>query len=155
MYARGGPRPEPGTLNRLFFEAVVQYDKPDAMLVRAGERYTPRSHRTLLDRIRHASYGLKAIGIQRGARVAILPSATVASVTTAVANTMTAAGFTSDKYAMTITTGGTTVTNLSTVTTGTAIKVQVSATWSVIGLRPMGMISASKQVVGFTIMVKE
>ena len=22
MYARGGPRPEPGTLNQLFFEAV-------------------------------------------------------------------------------------------------------------------------------------
>ena len=72
MYARGGPRPEPGTLNRLLFEAVEQYDKPDAMLVRAGDRYTPISHRALLDRIRHASYGLEAIGIKRGDRVAIL-----------------------------------------------------------------------------------
>ena len=35
MYARGGPRPEPGTLNHLFFEAVEKWNKPDAMLVRA------------------------------------------------------------------------------------------------------------------------
>ena len=72
MYARGGPRPEPGTLNHLLFEAVEKYDKPDAMLVRVGEQYTPISHRTLMDRIRRVRYGLTAIGIQRGDRVAIL-----------------------------------------------------------------------------------
>jgi long-chain acyl-CoA synthetase len=72
MYARGGPRPDPGTLNQLLFAAVEKYDKPDAMLVRVGDQYTPISHRALLDRIRRASFGLKAIGIQRGDRVAIL-----------------------------------------------------------------------------------
>jgi long-chain acyl-CoA synthetase len=72
MYARGGPRPQPGTLNHLLFEAVEKYDKPDAMLVRVGEQYTPMSHRTLMDRIRRVRYGLTAIGIQRGDRVAIL-----------------------------------------------------------------------------------
>ena len=72
MYARGGPRPEPGTLNQLLFAAVEKYDKPDAMLVRVGDQYTPISHRALLERIRRASFGLKAIGIQRGDRVAIL-----------------------------------------------------------------------------------
>ena len=72
MYARGGPRPEPGTLNQLLFEAVEKWNKPDALLVRNGERYDAVSHRTLLDRIRRVRYGLKAIGIQRGDRVAIL-----------------------------------------------------------------------------------
>jgi long-chain acyl-CoA synthetase len=72
MYARGGPRPQPGTLNQLLFEAVEQYDKPDAMQVRIGERYVPISHRTLLERVRRVSYGLAATGIKRGDRVAIL-----------------------------------------------------------------------------------
>jgi long-chain acyl-CoA synthetase len=72
MYARGGPRPQPGTLTQLFFEAVEKYNKPDAMLVRLGEAYGPISHRTLLERVRHASDGLRAIGIARGDRVAIL-----------------------------------------------------------------------------------
>ena len=72
MYARGGPRPHPGTLNQLLFEAVEKYDKPDALQVRVGERYTPISHRTLLERVRRVSYGLRAIGIRRGDRVAIL-----------------------------------------------------------------------------------
>jgi len=72
MYARGGPRPEPGTLNQLLFEAVERYDKPDAMLVRTAERYTPISHRTLLERVRRTSFGLRAIGVARGDRVAIL-----------------------------------------------------------------------------------
>ena len=39
MYARGGPRPQPGTLNQLFVEAVEKFDKPDAMLVRVGEHF--------------------------------------------------------------------------------------------------------------------
>jgi long-chain acyl-CoA synthetase len=59
-------------LNQLLFEAVEKYNKPEAMQVRVGEQYTSISHKTLLDRIRRVSYGLKAIGIQRGDRVAIL-----------------------------------------------------------------------------------
>jgi long-chain acyl-CoA synthetase len=72
MYARGGPRPEPGTLTQLLFEAVEKYDKPDALLVRTGDRYTPISHRTLLERIRRVGLGLRSVGIARGDRVAIL-----------------------------------------------------------------------------------
>ena len=92
-----------------------------------------------------------------GARVAILSGSTNTSVTTAVANTMTAAGFTSPQYSVTITNATTaaSISNVGTVATGTPIKVNVSATWSTIGIRPMNMISASKQVTGFTIMVKE
>jgi long-chain acyl-CoA synthetase len=51
---------------------VERYDKPDALQVRVGDQYTPISHRTLLERVRRVSYGLEAIGIQRGDRVAIL-----------------------------------------------------------------------------------
>src|SRR5689334_8643788 len=72
MYARGGPRPQPGTLNQLLFEAIEKYNKPDAMQVRVGEQYTPISHATLLERLRKVSYGLREIGIRRGDRVAIL-----------------------------------------------------------------------------------
>src|SRR5215510_12892205 len=72
MHARGGPRPEPGTLNQLLFEAVERYNKPDAMQVRVGEQYTSISHAALLDRIRRVSHGLREIGIRRGDRVAIL-----------------------------------------------------------------------------------
>jgi long-chain acyl-CoA synthetase len=72
QYVRGGPRPQPGTLNQILFEAVEQWNKPDAMLVRAGDGYVPISHATLLERIRRVSHGLKAIGIQRGDRVAII-----------------------------------------------------------------------------------
>ena len=71
-YARGGPRPQPGTLNQLLFEAVEKYNKPDALQVRIGDRYTPISHAVLLERIRNVSYGLREIGIRRGDRVAIL-----------------------------------------------------------------------------------
>jgi long-chain acyl-CoA synthetase len=72
MYARGGPRPQPGTLNQLLFEAVEKYNKPDALQVRVGDRYTSISHATLLERVRHVADGLAAIGIKRGDRVAIL-----------------------------------------------------------------------------------
>jgi len=72
MYARGGPRPQPGTLNQLLFEAVERYNKPEALLARVGDRYEPISHRALLDRIRRTRFGLRALGIQRGDRVAIL-----------------------------------------------------------------------------------
>jgi long-chain acyl-CoA synthetase len=72
MVANGGPRPEPGTLTQLFFQAIDQYDKHDALQVKIGGRYEPISHRALLERVRHASYALRHIGIKAGDRVAIL-----------------------------------------------------------------------------------
>jgi Flp pilus assembly protein TadG len=91
-----------------------------------------------------------------GARVAILSSSTNTSVTTAVANTMTAAGFTAGQYTVAITnTSNVAIADIRTITTGNPIKVSVTATWGTIGIRPMNMISASKQVTGFMIMVKE
>lgn len=72
VVADGGPRPEPGTLTELFFQAVEQYDKPDALQVKIGGRYEPISHRVLLEKVRHVSYGLRGLGANHGDRVAII-----------------------------------------------------------------------------------
>ena len=70
--ARGGPRPTPGTLTQLFFDAVERYDKPDALQVKIDGKWVPISHRTLAERVRHTALGLRALGLKRGDRVGIL-----------------------------------------------------------------------------------
>jgi long-chain acyl-CoA synthetase len=72
MEARGGPRPKPGTLNQLFFDAVSKYNRPDALQVKIGGAYKPLSHKEVAERVRHAARGLSAVGVRRGDRVAIL-----------------------------------------------------------------------------------
>jgi long-chain acyl-CoA synthetase len=68
----GGPRPAPGTLVHLFFDAAERYDKPDALQAKVNGAYQPISHRTLATRVQHVGLGLRALGIERGARVGIL-----------------------------------------------------------------------------------
>jgi len=72
MEARGGPRPAPGTLNKLFFDAVSQYDRPDALQVKSGGAYRPISHSEVSTRVRHAARGLQSLSVRRGDRVSIL-----------------------------------------------------------------------------------
>ena len=73
MYVSGGPRnSSPGTLNRLFFDAVEKFNKPDALQFKKDGTYRPISSRELGDRVRHVALGLRDLGIQRGDRVAIL-----------------------------------------------------------------------------------
>lgn len=72
MQASGGPRPAPGTLTQMFFDACERFDRPDAFQYKAGGRYHPVSHRTVLDRARHIALGLRALGVQPGDRVALL-----------------------------------------------------------------------------------
>ncbi|HEU4640844.1 MAG TPA: long-chain fatty acid--CoA ligase [Gemmatimonadaceae bacterium] len=67
-----GAHLSPSTLTQLFFEAVQRHDRPDALQVKVGGSYHPISHRTLLQRVRRTGLGLRALGIPRGARVAIL-----------------------------------------------------------------------------------
>ena len=73
MTTRGpGPRPDPGTLTRLFFDAVARYDKPDALQAKVGGAYQPISHQVVERRVRHAALGLQALDVRPGDRVAIL-----------------------------------------------------------------------------------
>ena len=72
MQARGGPRPAPGTLNQLFFDAADRFKKPDALQYRKDGSYRPISHAEIVERVRHLARGLSSLGIRRGDRVAIL-----------------------------------------------------------------------------------
>src|SRR5262245_13146149 len=73
MIANGGPRNSaPGTLNKIFFDAVNTYRKPDALQVRRNGKYEPISHDTLAERVRRATLGLEELGVRSGDRVAIL-----------------------------------------------------------------------------------
>jgi len=72
MEARGGPRPAPGTLNQLFFDAVSKFNRPDALQAKADGAYRPISHTEVAERVRHAARGLSSLGVRRGDRVAIL-----------------------------------------------------------------------------------
>ena len=70
--SRGGPRPAPGTLTQLFFDAAERYDRPDALQVKVNGAYQPISHRTVVERVRHVALGLQELGLARGDRVAII-----------------------------------------------------------------------------------
>ena len=62
-YANGGPRPTPGTINALFFDAVARYARPDALSHKVRGVWTPVSHATVLQRVRHVAYGLAELGV--------------------------------------------------------------------------------------------
>ncbi len=69
----GGPRSTaPGTVNQLFFETLSAYNKSDALLTRASGSWTSISHATIREKVRRVALGLRALGIERGERVAIL-----------------------------------------------------------------------------------
>ena len=73
MISSGGPRNSPpGTLTRLFFEAVERHDKPDALQVKVNGVYEPISSRTVAERVRHVAFGLTELGVKPGDRVGIL-----------------------------------------------------------------------------------
>ena len=62
----------PKTLTQLFVEAVEEHDQPNALQTKVGGVYQPISHRTIADRVRHVAFGLRALGVAPGNRVAIL-----------------------------------------------------------------------------------
>ena len=72
MEARGGPRPAPGTLTSLFFDAVSKFNRPDALQVKVAGAYKPISHSEVAERVRHSARGLSSLGVRRGDRVGIL-----------------------------------------------------------------------------------
>jgi long-chain acyl-CoA synthetase len=73
MYERGGPRPAPGTLTKLFFDSIAKFDRPDAMQFRAAvNSWKPISHRTIEERARRIALGMQALGLRRGDRIGLL-----------------------------------------------------------------------------------
>jgi long-chain acyl-CoA synthetase len=73
MIASGGPRnTPPGTLTKLFFDAVERHDKPDALQHKVNGVYQPISSRAVAERVRRAGLGLVELGIAAGDRVGIL-----------------------------------------------------------------------------------
>jgi Flp pilus assembly protein TadG len=94
---------------------------------------------------------------REGARAGIVPTATNQSVIDAVKSSMDAAGIPQANYSVAITdTAATPVpVNVATVVAGTSIKVTVSASWGTVGVRPLGVITSAKTVIGATVMRKE
>ncbi len=73
MQSSGGPRnSQPGTLPKLFFDAVERHDKPDALQYKVSGVYQPISSRAVADRVRRMAFGLAELGVKAGERVAIL-----------------------------------------------------------------------------------
>ena len=72
MIVSGGPRPAKSTLTRLFFDAIERFDLPHAYQYKRDGAYAPISHREVLQRVRHISFGLTAMGVQRGDRIGIM-----------------------------------------------------------------------------------
>ncbi len=70
--AIGEGTPPEGTLVELFFQAVDEFDKPDALLERTAAGWVPISHRELLERVCATAGALAASGMQRGDRIALL-----------------------------------------------------------------------------------
>ena len=71
-YTKGGPRPAPGTINALFFNAIEQHARPDALSYKVKGVWTPFSHATILERVQRTAYGLGQLGVVAQDRVAIL-----------------------------------------------------------------------------------
>lgn len=72
LYASGGPRPAPGTINALFFDAIERHDRPDALTHKVRGVWEPVSHRTILERVRRVALGMAKLGIAAQDKVAIL-----------------------------------------------------------------------------------
>ncbi|MCA2982661.1 MAG: long-chain fatty acid--CoA ligase [Gemmatimonas sp.] len=70
--AVGGPRPAPGTINALFFDAVERFDRADALLYKVNGVWEPTSHAGILTRVRHIALGLARLGIVAQDRVGLL-----------------------------------------------------------------------------------
>jgi Flp pilus assembly protein TadG len=92
---------------------------------------------------------------REGARAGATPGTANSDVTTAVNNSMKAAGFLPAKYTTKIRNAANTLDISVVQTAGTPIQVRVECTWSNVGIGTSGLIPASKLISGATTMRKE
>jgi len=92
---------------------------------------------------------------REGARNAITPSATNTTATAAATSSLTASGGNGWGATIAITDTSGNALNVSGLTAGTAIEVQLTCTWSTVGVHPLGIIPGSKLVIGTCVMRKE
>jgi long-chain acyl-CoA synthetase len=63
----------PGTLTKLFFDAIEKYaGRPAAFRRKVADRWVPITYAETAERVRHISLGLRALGVRPGDRVALL-----------------------------------------------------------------------------------
>jgi Flp pilus assembly protein TadG len=91
---------------------------------------------------------------REGARAAIPPSSANADVTAAVNSALSAAGLRTADFTTTVKVNGV-VANASTAVSGQQVEVTVTGSWGTVGLRPLGLISSSKTVLGAATMRRE
>ncbi len=87
---------------------------------------------------------------REGARRAIVSGAANTDINTSVQNAMSAAGYASNVYTIT-----TSPANVASAASGSNVSVTVSCTWGTVGVRPMGLMSAGKNVNAVAVMRKE
>jgi len=93
---------------------------------------------------------------REGARAAISAAATNAEVTTAVNASLNAAGFKTASYTIKIRNSADTADiDVATQAAGSGVLVKVTGSWGTVGLRPLGLISSTKTVLGAAVMRKE
>lgn len=91
---------------------------------------------------------------REGARAGMTPGATNADVTSAVNSTLQSAGLTPTNFTTTVKVNGV-VANAGDAAAGQPVEVSVEAPWGTVGLRPMGLINATKALRGVAAMRKE
>jgi Flp pilus assembly protein TadG len=97
---------------------------------------------------------------REGARAAIPSAATYADIGAAIDKAIRPTGISSYTYSVQKSLGGGSYTtinagNFSTLVPGDAVVVTVQSPWGTVGLRPLSLIPASKQVTGAAVMRKE
>ena len=85
-----------------------------------------------------------------GVRAALPSGAKNSDVSTAVADVLTASGLQGSGYTIT-----TTPADVSTAAAGSKITVTVKCNWGTVGVRPLGIIPASKNVTASAVMRRE
>ena len=91
---------------------------------------------------------------REGVRAGMIPGGSNVDVTAAVNGVLTAAGLTPSNYAVVVKVNNV-VADASSATAGQAVEVSVQATWGTVGLRPLGLIEATKSLRGVAVMRKE